>query len=126
MRLLTGKEAPRLGRNTRSVPRSICRSTTQQASQRGIGAPRIGMYEPLPPFIGTWEQMRGNTIGMGKKRKKRKKEKEKKRKKERKKERQNQNIKKEARSATRSQFTVQKRASIKPHIVKAKFHKISQ
>ena len=43
------------------------------------------MYEPLPPFIGTWEQMRGNTIGMGKKRKKRKKEKEKKRKKERKK-----------------------------------------
>lgn len=80
------------------------------------------MYEPLPPFIGTWEQMRGNTIGMGKKGKKRKKEKEK----ERKKERQNQNIKKEARSATRSQFTVQKRASIKPHIVKAKFHKISQ
>lgn len=122
MRLLTGKEAPRLGRNTRSVPRSICRSTIQQASQRGIGAPRIGMYEPLPPFIGTWEQMRGNTIGMGKKRKKRKKEKEK----ERKKERQNQNIKKEARSATRSQFTVQKRASIKPHIVKSKFHKTSQ
>ena len=82
MRLLTGKEAPRLGRNTRSVPRSICRSTIQQASQRGIGAPRIGMYEPLPPFIGTWEQMRGNTIGMGKKRKKRKKEKEKERKKD--------------------------------------------
>ena len=80
------------------------------------------MYEPLPPFIGTWEQMRGNTIGMGKKRKKRKKEKEK----ERKKERQNQNIKKEARSATRNQFTVQKRASIKPHIVKPKFHKTSQ
>ena len=80
------------------------------------------MYEPLPPFIGTWEQMRGNTIGMGKKRKKRKKEKEK----ERKKERQNQNIKKAARSATRSQFTVQKRASIKPHIVKPKFHKTSQ
>ena len=57
--------------------------------------------------------MRGNTIGMGKNRKKRKKKKEK----ETKKERQNQNIKKEARSATRSQFTVQKRASIKPHII---------
>ena len=57
--------------------------------------------------------MRGNTIGMGKNRKKRKKKREK----ETKKERQNQNIKKEARSATRSQFTVQKRASIKPHII---------
>ena len=78
MRLLTGKEAPRLGRSTRSVPRSISRSTIQQASQRGIGAPRIGMYEPLPPFIGTWEQMRGNTIGMGKKKKKKKKKKERK------------------------------------------------
>ena len=116
MRLLTGKEAPRLGRSTRSVPRSICRSTIQQASQRGIGAPRIGMYEPLPPFIETWEQMRGNTIGMGKKKKRKKKRKE----------IQSQNIKNEARSATRSQFTVQKRASIKPHIVKPKFHKISQ
>ena len=72
------------------------------------------MYEPLPPFIGTWEQMRGNTIGMGKKKKKKRKE------------IQSQNIKKEARSATRSQFTVPKRASIKPHIVKPKFHKISQ
>ena len=69
------------------------------------------MYEQLPPFIRTWEQIRGNTIGMGRKTKK---------------ERQNQNIKNEARSATRSQFTVQKRASIKPHIVKPKFHKISQ
>ena len=78
MRLLTGKEAPRLGRSTRSVPRSICRITTQQASQRGIGAPRIGMYEPLPPFIGTWEQMRGYTIGMGKKKKKKRKKERKK------------------------------------------------
>lgn len=25
------------------------------------------MYEPPPPFIGTWEQMRSNTIGMVKK-----------------------------------------------------------
>ena len=31
------------------------------------------MYEPLPPFIGTWEQMRGYTIGMGKKKKKKRK-----------------------------------------------------
>ena len=71
------------------------------------------MYEPLPPFIGTWEQMRGNTTGMGKKKKKRKKKDK------------HQNIKKEAWSATTSQFTVQKRASIKPHIVKPKFHNIS-
>lgn len=25
------------------------------------------MYEPPPPFTGTWEQMRSNTIGMVKK-----------------------------------------------------------
>ena len=77
------------------------------------------MYEPIPPFIGTWEQMRGYTIGMGKKKKRKEK-------KERKKERQNQNIKKDTRSATRSQFIVQNRVSIKPHIVKPKFHKISK
>ena len=36
------------------------------------------MYEPLPPFIGTWEQMRGNTIGMGKEKKKERKKERKK------------------------------------------------
>ena len=25
---------------------------------KGHGAPRLGMYQPPPPFIGTWEQVR--------------------------------------------------------------------
>ena len=33
---------------------------------KGHGAPRIGMYQPPPPFIGTWEQVRK---GGGKKKK---------------------------------------------------------
>ena len=36
---------------------------------KGHGAPRIGMYQPPPPFIGTWEQARK---GGGKKKKKKK------------------------------------------------------
>ena len=36
---------------------------------KGEGAPRIGMYEPPPPFIGTWEQARK---GGGKKKKQKK------------------------------------------------------
>lgn len=40
---ITGRGAPRVGRYLK---------------QDGHGAPRLGMYEP-PPFIGTWEQMRG-------------------------------------------------------------------
>ena len=55
------------------------------------------MHEPPPPFIGTWEQMRGS----GKK--------------------SNPDIKKGTRLAT-CQFTVQKRTSIKPHTTKPKFH----
>lgn len=31
-----------------------------QIKPDGHGAPRIGMYEPPPPFIGTREQMRGS------------------------------------------------------------------
>ena len=31
-----------------------------QIKQDGHGAPRIGVYEAPPPFIGTWEQMRGS------------------------------------------------------------------
>ena len=53
---ITGKGAPRLGRSTGS----LSRGTIQQASQGGTGAPPIGMYEPPPPFIGTWEQMSGS------------------------------------------------------------------
>lgn len=40
---ITGRGAPRVGRYLK---------------QDGHGAPRLGMYE-TPPFIGTWEQMRG-------------------------------------------------------------------
>ena len=73
------------------------------------------MYEPLPPFIGTWEQMRGNTIGMGKEKKKERK-------------------KDKTRTSKRRQGLLQGAnspfksvpRSIKPHIVKPKFHKISQ
>lgn len=62
---MTGKGAPRMRRSTRSLPRRLSRSTTQQTtSQGGPGAPRISIYQP-PPFIGIWEQAQGNTIGMG-------------------------------------------------------------
>ena len=39
---------------------------------QGNGSPRIGMYQPPPPFVGTWEQARK---GGGKKKKKKKKKK---------------------------------------------------
>ena len=42
---ITGKGAPRLGRST--------------GKQDGHGALRLGVYQPPPPFVGTWEQMRG-------------------------------------------------------------------
>ena len=54
---ITGKGAPLLGKSTRSIPKT---------SQGGTGAPRLGIHQPPPPFIGTWEQMRGG----GKKKKK--------------------------------------------------------
>ena len=38
---------------------------------KGNGAPRIGMYQPPPPFVGTWEQARK---GGGKKKKKKNRE----------------------------------------------------
>ena len=44
VRKITGRGAPRLGRNS--------------GKQDGHGAPRLGMYQPPRPFIGTWEQMR--------------------------------------------------------------------
>ena len=43
---ITGRGAPRLGRST-------------NGKQDVHGAPRLGMYQPPPPFIGTLEQMRG-------------------------------------------------------------------
>ena len=52
---ITGKGAPRMGSDLikgHGAPR--------------IGAPRIGMYQPPPPFVGTWEQARK---GGGKKKK---------------------------------------------------------
>ena len=47
---ITGKGAPRMGSDL----------------IKGHGAPRLGMYQPPPPFIGTWEQVRK---GGGKKKK---------------------------------------------------------
>ena len=44
---MTDGSAPRFGRSP------------LQGKQDGHGAPRLGMYEPPPPFIGTWEQMHG-------------------------------------------------------------------
>lgn len=67
--------------------------------QDGNGAPRLGVYQPPPPFIGTWEQMKG---GGGKKQKENSEG---------------------QRSATRSQFTLQKHTYLRHHTVKPKFHK---
>ena len=66
---------------------------------KGHGAPRIGMYQPPPPFIGTWEQARK---GGGKKKKK----------------------KKIGRwTVAGKKQSIQKRTSLKHSIVKPKFHK---
>ena len=63
---------------------------------KGHGAPRIGMYQPPPPFIGTWEQARK---GGGKK-------------------------KKIGRwTVAGKKQSIQKRTSLKHSIVKPKFHK---
>ena len=43
---MTGGSAPRL-------------RSPLQGKQDGHGASRLGMYEPPPPFIGTWKQMHG-------------------------------------------------------------------
>lgn len=63
--------------------------------QDGHGVPRLGMYQPPPPFIGTWKQMRGGGQKKGN----------------------------WPRSATWSQFTVQKHSSPGSHTVKPRFHK---
>ena len=65
---------------------------------KGHGAPRIGMYQPPPPFIGTWEQARK---GGGKKQ-----------------------TKKIGRwTVAGKKQSIQKRTSLKHSIVKPKFHK---
>ena len=44
---MTGGRPPRCGRSP------------LQGKQDGHGPPRFCIYEPPPPFIGTWEQMHG-------------------------------------------------------------------
>ena len=83
---MTGGSPPKFGRSP------------LQGKQGGHGTPRLGMYEPPSPFIGTWEQMHGC----------------------RKKKKKNSNG---PRSAIRQEFTIQKHTSVKPHTVKPKFHK---
>ena len=53
---MTGSGGPRIGK----APK-----------QDGGAAPRLGAYQPPPPFFGTWEQVPG-TIGAGKKKTKKK------------------------------------------------------
>ena len=50
LKAITGSGGPRIGRPTQ---------------QDGGAAPRLGVYQPPPPFFGTWEQVRGR--GRGKK-----------------------------------------------------------
>ena len=45
----------------------------ETSTKDGGSSPRVGLYQP-PPFFGTWDQ-RGNTIGMGTKKKLQKKQK---------------------------------------------------
>ena len=54
---MTGSGGPRIGRPQK---------------QNGGAAPRLGAYQPPPPFFGTWEQPAG-TVGAGKKKGKKKK-----------------------------------------------------
>ena len=55
---MTGSGGPRMGK-------------APTAKQDGGAAPRLGAYQPPPPFFGTWEQVPG-TIGAGKKKTKKK------------------------------------------------------
>jgi hypothetical protein len=57
LKAITGKGAPRLG-----LPKS-----------KGGSAPRLGAYQPPPPFIGNWP---GQTMGYGTKKKNKKREKD--------------------------------------------------
>ena len=55
---MTGSGGPRMGK-------------APTAKQDGGAAPRLGAYQPPPPFFGTWEQVPG-TMGAGKKKTKKK------------------------------------------------------
>ena len=57
---MTGSGGPRMGK-----PQPV------STKQDGGAAPRLGAYQPPPPFFGTWEQVPG-TIGAGKKKTKKK------------------------------------------------------
>ena len=58
---MTGSGGPRMGK-----PQPV------STKQDGGAAPRLGAYQPPPPFFGTWEQVPG-TIGAGKKKRRKKK-----------------------------------------------------
>ena len=49
---MTGSGVPRIGRPPK---------------QDGGAAPRLGVYQPPPPFFGTWEQAGAGKKGGGKK-----------------------------------------------------------
>ena len=56
---LTGKGAPRIGKG---APR-------MGKPKSGRGGPNLGVYQPPPPFVGTWEQAMGNKLRFGAKKK---------------------------------------------------------
>ena len=56
LKAITGSGGPRIGRPTKQV-----------LKVDGGAAPRLGVYQPPPPFFGTWEQVRGRGRGRGKK-----------------------------------------------------------
>ena len=85
---------------TGGAPRMGSERTKGHGAPR-IGAPRIGMYQPPPPFVGTWEQARK---GGGKKKQKTKK-----------------TIGRWIVAGKKQ--SIQKRPSLKHSIVKPKFHK---
>ena len=87
---------------TGGAPRMGSELTKGHGAPR-IGAPRIGMYQPPPPFVGTWEQARK---GGGKKKKSSQK-----------------NKKVRSRTIARQKQSIQKRPSLKHSIVKPTFHK---
>ena len=86
---------------TGGAPRMGSERTKGHGAPR-IGAPRMGMYQPPPPFVGTWEQARK---GGGKKTKKNK----------------NKTIGRWIVAGKKQ--SIQKRPSLKHSIVKPKFHK---
>ena len=60
LKAITGSGGPRIGRPTHLQPKQVSKVD-------GGAAPRLGVYQPPPPFFGTWEQVRGRGRGRGKK-----------------------------------------------------------